>query len=146
MRSHLDGDIRLASGPVPSWIQTALHDLCQPLTALECRLYLNTLPMLETAVEQQAPEEEREKVQQGIQEALVECGRMMRMVRAMQERMALEEHGASWNEKGAGDERFTELSSGRTADSSAIGGTGQRGRRAETKAERRIDWNAVDGS
>ena len=25
------------------WIREALHDLCQPLTALECRLYLGTM-------------------------------------------------------------------------------------------------------
>ncbi len=65
------------------WIRVALHDLSQPLTALECLLYINTLPPHGVGRAQAGPE----VLQQTMAEALLECTRMMRMVRTMQERI-----------------------------------------------------------
>ncbi len=62
------------------WIRRALHDLCQPLTALECRLYLGT--MGEAGREATADE-----MRQTIVEGLVECERLMAQVRVMQDRL-----------------------------------------------------------
>ncbi len=53
-------------------MRQALHDLCQPLTALQCRLELAPLGGTD--------EDYREAVQLG----LVECGRLMQGVEAMQ--------------------------------------------------------------
>ena len=59
------------------WMRKALHDLAQPLTALECRLFLSTL-------EQDCGVDE---LRQAIAEALVQCQRMIGEVRAMQDRL-----------------------------------------------------------
>ena len=59
-------------------MRVALHDLCQPLTALECRLYLGTMGSGGT------PSEEVEELKVSMDEALNQCERMMTKVRAMQ--------------------------------------------------------------
>lgn len=57
------------------WVHVALHDLCQPLTALECRLFLGL------------HEEGPEAMLQAMKEAMVECERLIDGVRAMQNRL-----------------------------------------------------------
>ena len=59
-------------------MESALHDLCQPLTALQCRLFLTTLG----GGGQNAAELER-----AVADALRQCDRAIGLVRAMQERM-----------------------------------------------------------
>ena len=60
------------------WIRQALHDLSQPLTALECRLYLGSMPN----------ESDREHdLRETIRDALTECHRLMDGVRSMQDRL-----------------------------------------------------------
>ena len=58
-------------------MREALHDLSQPLTAMECRLYLGTMDPADTA----------EQLRETIREALAECERLMLRVRAMQARL-----------------------------------------------------------
>ena len=59
----------------PEWLRDALHDLCQPLTALECRLFLG--------LSQQGEAEMRT----AIKEAMVQCERLIDGVRGMQIRL-----------------------------------------------------------
>lgn len=59
------------------WMQVALHDLCQPLTTLECQLFLGSLD----------PVAERAALQEAIRGALVQCARLRLLVRGMQDRM-----------------------------------------------------------
>ena len=68
------------------WMRVALHDLCQPLTALECCLHVSTM---EIDGELPAPEELRHT----IRAAIAECERMMSRVRAMQERLHYGDRG-----------------------------------------------------
>jgi hypothetical protein len=68
------------------WIRVALHDLCQPLTALECRLYLGTLEV-EDAHEGAIVSPENLRLRDTLGDALAECERMMALVRGMQERL-----------------------------------------------------------
>ncbi len=73
----------LQSGEM-AWIRQALHDLCQPLTALECVLYVGTMSpdgvRPPTAAELLAT----------VQQALVQCERATAGVRGIQERLATE--------------------------------------------------------
>ncbi len=62
------------------WIREALHDLCQPLTALECRLYLGTMG-------EGGGEATADDMRQTIVEGLAECERLMAQVRMMQDRL-----------------------------------------------------------
>ncbi len=68
-----------------SWMGDALHDLCQPLTALECGLALGTM----------SPDGVRaptaEELMMTINEALVQCARLSMGLRGIQERMTREE-------------------------------------------------------
>ena len=68
------------------WIRVALHDLCQPLTALECRLYLGILEV-ENAQEGGIVSPENLRLRDTLGGALAECERMMALVRGMQERL-----------------------------------------------------------
>jgi hypothetical protein len=52
-------------------VSAALHDLCQPLTALQCRLEVAAL------------QGTLEAYRSGVEEALAECQRMVGAVRAM---------------------------------------------------------------
>jgi hypothetical protein len=63
------------------WMRHALHDMSQPLTALECGLFLGT--MSPDGVTKPTAEELLET----ITAALVQCERLIKQVRAMQERM-----------------------------------------------------------
>jgi len=83
-----DGDIRLEASGAAMWMRKALHDLCQPLTALDCLLYLNSSP---GGVDAGAASDPK-ALHQAIEGAAVECGRMMAMVREMQTRMAADEN------------------------------------------------------
>ena len=87
MRERTDGDIRLEAPDWAEWMRKALHDLCQPLTTLDCLLYLSTPTGAGQAANPAA-------LEQALNEAMVECSRMMTMVRAMQERLAIDEDPA----------------------------------------------------
>jgi hypothetical protein len=63
-----------------AWMRVALHDLCQPLTAVECRLFIGTMG-------QDGREPSAGEMRETIRESLVECERMIYLVRAMQERL-----------------------------------------------------------
>jgi hypothetical protein len=65
-----------------AWLRQGLHDLCQPLTALECVLFVNREPVAGESLEAGL-------LRTVMDEALVECGRMMVLVRGLQERMAV---------------------------------------------------------
>ncbi len=58
-------------------MEDALHDLCQPLTALQCRLFLATLV---------SGEDRAEEMEQAVEDALRQCERAIGLVRAMQDR------------------------------------------------------------
>jgi hypothetical protein len=66
------------------WVRTAMHDLCQPITALECVLFLGTMSgdgsSTPTAEEAMAT----------IRSALEQCERVSARLRAMQEQMQTE--------------------------------------------------------
>lgn len=66
------------AGDTQVWMQGALHDLCQPLTALQCRLALATL------VQKNGREEEVRELRATVIESLVECERLIGHVRRMQ--------------------------------------------------------------
>jgi len=63
------------------WMKKAIHDLSQPLTALECGLFLGTM----SADGVGAPT--AEEMMATILAALRQCERATAQVRAMQERM-----------------------------------------------------------
>lgn len=69
-------------GEMQVWMQGALHDLCQPLTALQCRLALATL------VQKNGREEEVQELRATVVESLVECERLIGHVRRMQTGMS----------------------------------------------------------
>ncbi len=58
-----------------TWLGEALHDLCQPLTALQCRLFLATLA-----------EEDCAEMVAAVRESLRQCERAIALVRGMQAR------------------------------------------------------------
>ncbi len=66
---------------VEGWIGKALHDLSQPLTAIECGLYVGT--MSPDGVSAPTAEE----LLRTINEALEQAGRAITQVRAMQDRL-----------------------------------------------------------
>ncbi len=68
------------------WMRVALHDLCQPLTALECCLYVSTMD-----IDGERPNVE--DLREAIRAALVECERMMSRVRVMQEKLHEDDGG-----------------------------------------------------
>lgn len=70
------------AGDAGGWMQRSLHDLCQPLTALQCRLALATM------VQKSEPEEELAELRAAVQDSMVECERMIGQVRTMQYGMA----------------------------------------------------------
>lgn len=70
-----DGAESEERGRLQTDFQRGLHDLCQPLTALQCRLYLGT------------SEEATDALQQTIRDSLVECERVMLQVRQLQDCM-----------------------------------------------------------
>ena len=57
------------------WMREALHDLCQPLTALECRLFLGLR------------EPDEESVREAMRDAMTQCERLIDGVRGMQVRL-----------------------------------------------------------
>ncbi len=59
-------------------MEDALHDLCQPLTALQCRLFLATMA---------SDAERAAEMEQSIVDALRQCERAIGLVRGMQDRM-----------------------------------------------------------
>ena len=62
------------------WIQDALHNLSQPLTALQGRLFLATLHL-------PGSEQERTEMRRAVEDGLQQCERMMVSVRSMQRHM-----------------------------------------------------------
>lgn len=67
-----------ATTPECDWLRTALHDMAQPLMALECGLFLSTLD----------PEQDAAKLRQAIEEATGQCQRMLVCFRAMQSQLS----------------------------------------------------------
>ena len=63
------------------WLAHALDDLCQPLTALECLLYVHQDPLEDDSLKATL-------LRRVMQEALVEVSRITDIVRAMQLRSA----------------------------------------------------------
>ncbi len=61
------------------WFAAALHDLSQPLTTLECQLFLSDKDI-------EAP---RTALRETVRGALVQSARMRLLVRSMQDRMSL---------------------------------------------------------
>lgn len=57
------------------WVSDALHDLCQPLTALECRLVLGLRDGSE------------DEMRVALKESMLQCERLIDGVRAMQVRL-----------------------------------------------------------
>jgi phosphoglycerate-specific signal transduction histidine kinase len=62
-------------------LRTALHDLSQPLTALECILYLQMITAQKTIPDGTAAAE----VSNTMREALEQCSRMMAVMRTMRD-------------------------------------------------------------
>ena len=56
-------------------VRKALHDISQPLTAMQCRLYLGAM------------ETEADAIKSAIVESLEECARMIARMRTLQDRM-----------------------------------------------------------
>jgi len=56
------------------WLQTALHDFAQPLTALECGLFLSTLDA----------DQDARALRQTVDAAMVQCQRMLVCFRELQ--------------------------------------------------------------
>ena len=94
-----DGDIRDATPNSSEWMRKALHDLCQPLTALDCLLCLNSMPGLNTS-----DDPDSAALQRTIGDAMVQCSRMMEVVRSMQSRISLDEHGMRVRDAGGLEE------------------------------------------
>ena len=67
-----------------NWLRTALHDLCQPMTALECGLFVGT--MSPDGVRMPTAEE----LMVTIEAALEQCGRVSTQLKAMQNRLQTE--------------------------------------------------------
>ena len=59
-------------------MEDALHDLCQPLTAMQCRLFLATLVK---------GDERQEEMEKAVADGLRLCERAIGLVRGMQQRM-----------------------------------------------------------
>lgn len=57
-------------------VRKGLHDLAQPLTALQCRLWLGTVE-----------EGSEQSFRSTVEESLVECERMIASLRTMQEQV-----------------------------------------------------------
>jgi len=79
MRMHEEPQV---SDDISVWLPQALHDLCQPLTALECGLFIGTM----------SPDGIRspraEELLATILEALAQCERITTSVRTIQARIA----------------------------------------------------------
>lgn len=69
LKTHLDA----------TWMRRALHDLSQPLCALECRLVIGTLESQEA----ETPEAAR-ALRAAVEDALIQCARMMAQIHALQ--------------------------------------------------------------
>lgn len=81
MRDPVEGEDQTVRGT--PWFEKALHDLCQPLTALECGLYLSSLNL------QKDPTLQVAELRETIRHALVQCDRMIKSVRVMQDGVRL---------------------------------------------------------
>ena len=71
----------IGQGSEVEWIRHALHDLCQPLTALECGLFVGTMSPDGVS----APTAEELMVT--IRHALEQCERVTDQLRVIQERI-----------------------------------------------------------
>jgi hypothetical protein len=65
----------------PAWLDHAIHDLCQPLTALQCRIFLGTLS---------SAEEDSPGMADALRESLVQCDRVIEQVRVLQQKLRTE--------------------------------------------------------
>lgn len=113
------------------WLQKALHDLCQPLTALQCRLFLGTMTPAG------GPQEELAELRSAVRESLVQCDRMMTHVRIMQ---------IGLGNRGELDERSDVMESRAAEGDGADSGSGEFGYRGARTTEAEADRAAVDGA
>jgi len=81
----------LLAGAGWDWMRTSIHDLCQPLTTLQVLLYLG---LAEGGVSQAVAGEES-GLRKTLDEAMVECDRLVSVVRSMQQWMAEREKNGS---------------------------------------------------
>ena len=65
-----------------AWIQPLIHDLCQPLMALDCLLSVNREAVPGESLDASL-------LRTVMEEGLVECGRMIALIRAIEERTSL---------------------------------------------------------
>lgn len=65
--------VHLPESQLEEQMDTALHQLCQPLTVLQCRLALGDLA------------EEPKAMKEAIRDALVECARLNQAVQGMRQ-------------------------------------------------------------
>jgi hypothetical protein len=79
---------------VPMWMRGTLHDLCQPLMALECQLYLASLGVGDAS--EPGSSEPRAMFASGLDQ----CQRMIQLIRAAQMRMAKADQEASETTEG----------------------------------------------
>jgi hypothetical protein len=70
-------------------MRRGLHDLSQPLTALECCLFLGLMELSQTAEQDQL-----RLLRTTTEDALVQCRRVMDCVLALQERLAFADEAA----------------------------------------------------
>ena len=71
----------MAQGTELEWMRSALHELSQPLTALECGLFVGTMSPDGVSAPQ------AEELMATIRQALVQCERMTGQFRLIQERI-----------------------------------------------------------
>lgn len=71
----------VVSGGVPFWVRELLHELSQPLMALECQLYLAELDM-----ENDGADDPRRAL---VTSGAAECMRLMALLRGAQARVAM---------------------------------------------------------
>lgn len=69
-------------GPHLEWVRRSIHDLCQPLTALQLLLYMG----LAERVGDKAEAAEVVGLRKTLDEAIVECDKLVSLVRSMQQR------------------------------------------------------------
>ncbi len=102
-------------------IDEALHEICQPLTVLQCRLALGGLT------------DKPEAMHAAIREALAECGRMNETIDRMRTMLqtVIEQRGLVNDEQGTGFD--VGYGDGTAGGGDTDRGAGERGRRAEGK-------------
>lgn len=74
-----------------NWMQRSIHDLCQPLTALQVLLYLG----LADGMGDTGGAGKEAALRKTLEDAMVECGKLVLLVRSMQQWVADHEENGS---------------------------------------------------